>query len=306
MPRVKMTFGFDYAGYAPTETYISQDVSATTAGARMQELIDARQRLLPNTVGWRGIRFSYSDFKRRSVFYPPGQRQPFDWATPVTIPRFGSYTPSIGKDDYPDQVKAALLLRLTYDIDRTTSRYMSMVPDNTLGQSPTGYFPAGDARWKEWFDAFCAVLVNRAWVIRAQKGDTLNPKVPIIDWVQEQAAPSRLGFVLPAAPPFGAIQGEKVKVESVRRKGTDSLSYNGNYIVGAINTTLQPGNTIYYLRGTEDGDVESIKLLGTARRLGYDYFPILKVEGITATTHKRGNSFGRQRGRLKKRASLDP
>lgn len=306
MARYKVTMGWDYAGQAPTETYISADSSASTAVTRIQKLIDKRNQLIANVVNWRGVRFSIYGSTRRSVFYPPGSRRPFDFPNPVIIPSTGSYTPTANKDDYPDQIKSSLQLRFTYDVDRTSTRYLSLAPDNVLVGTPTGYAPGKDAKWAGWLDEFIGVLINDNWSIRAQKGVAVNPKVEIRGWIQAQAAPSNMGFVVDAAPPIGVVKGGKVKIESVRRKGTDALSYNGTYIVDELNTTLGPTYLAVYLRGTADGDVESIKLLGTARKIEYDVFPILKVEPIKATTHKRGNSFGRQRGRQKKRLSLDP
>lgn len=306
MPRVKVTIGLQRSGIGSTETYISPDATSTTLPTRVQELLDKRNACLTKAVEWQGVRLSYYGFKRRSVFYPPGVRRPFDWASSITIPGIGAFGSLTTPGDLPDQAKASLLVRLTFDIDRTTNRYFARVPDSVLLYEPGSYYAAGNAAWTTAFETFGNTLIERGWCIRAQKGDVLNPPFEIADWVSQEAEPSNMGFVLPAAPPFGAVQKDKVKIENVRRKGTDKLSYNGNYIVSAVNNTQLPSQVIYYLRGTSDGDPESIKLLGTARRIQYDLFPILKFEAIKATTHKRGKPLGLGRGRVLRRESLDP
>ena len=305
MARYKVTFGFVKYTMGPTENYVTPDWTSTQANDGIQNMMTARNAMLFTDWLWAGVRISDAVNKQRSVFYPPGSYHPFGPALTLNVPSNGTYAPG-GTDNRSDQTRAVMQIRLTYDTDRRVIRYLSGVPDGILKDEPASLnftdFPTWVTRYNTWTN----ILINAGWSIRARNRGTGFSEIPITNWTQAAGSPTNLGVVIPDAPPSGITAGQFVSIKGVRRKGTDTLSYNGRYVVDSINTTLIPGSLIVYLRGTESGEPASIKLLGTIQRIGYTYFPIQQVEAIRAGIHKRGKPLGTPLGRRKKRLSLDP
>lgn len=311
MPRYRVTMVLQQGVFGISETLYTNVVTATGLTTRLNTLMTLRNNLLFTSTNWVGIRYSVAPnpagapADRRSVFYPPGTFTTIEGGAPLNVPAQGLIIPA-NKQQGSDQARACLQTRVTYDTDRRAVRYMGFVPDAILGGEPASYNIGQDPAWDTKFEAYKLELKNGNWAIKARDKSGAFAAVKITNWVQSASAPTNLGVVLPAAPPFGATVGEMIQVQGVRRKGTDKLSYNGRYFIDAINTTLLPGYVIYYLRGTEIGDPASIKLPGNIQRVGYAYFTIEAFSGIKAGVHKRGKPQGTPLGRRKTRVSLDP
>lgn len=308
----KVTFGFQQHTFGATESYYTGDVSESQLGPYIQKLINKRNAILFNTTKWVGVRVGMAPpagtaqaAPRRSTFLPPSQYSLAGAGIDITIPPEGLIAP-LDPSIRSDQARSCLQVQLGFDTDRKTIRYFSFVPDNILYDEPgsdrLGNYPA----WQKDYNAFRTELTSGRWYIRARSRAAGFTEIPILNWSSSTVAPTNLGVHVAAAPAPGIVQGDFVVIKSVRRKGTDSLSYNGRYIIDAVNTTLVPDQVIYYLRGTETGDPASIKLLGKIQRIGWAYFPIQLFYPLRAGVHKRGLPFVAPRGRRKTRASLDP
>lgn len=312
MPRYKVTIGLSRSVYSPSESYITPVVSATNLSAKLNTLIEKRNALLYNTVEWIGIRIGQipTDANdpsqgRRSAVYPPGSTILPQGGVALVVPELGAIA-SANKQERPDQAKASLISRLTFDDDRRVVRYISFPPDKVLFDEPLSFLPSNFPAWEVSWNTFCAELSSGGWSIRARNNGTGFAPIKIIQWVQTTPNATPLGVVIPNADAAGMTQGRMIQIKSVRRKGTDRTSYNGKYFIDSVNNTFATGLTAIYLRATETGVPASIKLPGTIQIVNYYYAPITVFSGVKAGTHKRGNSFGRPVGKRKTRVSLDP
>lgn len=312
MARYKVTIGFVKFTLGPSESYITPDTTIGNLTGVIQELIDKRQAMLTKNVLFAGVRIGQvpdvpgvGGGQRRSSFYPPGTYNPWVAAQYLVIPSEGLYTSSQSQTAV-DQTRACLETRLIYDTDRSVIRYLAFPPDLILEEEPNPPDWAADPTWTASFATFANMLVGKGWCIVARNRGAGYIDMPILNWVVSAGAPTNMGIVLPAQPPTGIAVRDLISIKNVRRKGTDQLSYNGKYYVDSINTTQVPNSVVYYLRGSEIGDPNSIKRPGVVQRIGYGYQPILKVEGLRAGVHKRGKSFATPRGSRRKRLSLDP
>lgn len=312
MPHYAVTFGFQKGTMGPTETYISPSVSGSNAVAQVQSLINRRNSILFNNVAWAGIRLSLApslapanNNKQRSSFYPPGTYRWLQTGVDLVVPAFGSYvTTTVLRR--PDQTRSCIQIRLTYDTDRQTTRYLSFCPDNVILDEPASVNLDLLPDWRDKFFLFRDEIIAKGWSIKARARGAGFEEIPITKWVQALTAPTNVGVAVANLPAPSIGLNDRVSIKGVRRRGTDSLSYNGTYLVYGINTTLEPDSIIFYLNGTEIGDPASIKLRGTIQKKGYTYSPIQQIEAVRGGVHKRGKPLGTPRGRSKTRAKLDP
>lgn len=311
MPRAKVTLGMQQATIGPTESYVTPDGTLDTLQGIISDMINLRQDLLYENVNITGARVALVNPRRRSVFYPPGTHAPFAAAPPLIVPSQGELPVNINQGRHGDQARACLQIRLRFSGDRTVLRYFSLIPDRVTSAEPSPpIFSGPTAAWKTAFDTFCNFLISGAWAVRARDlppgSDPQNPVAltAIKSWVRSSGAPMNVGLVVDALPAPGIAQGAFVQVSNVRRRGTDRLSYNGRYFVEEVNTTQLPGKIVFYLRGTEAIDPDSIKLPGTVYPIRYAFFAIQKIEPVRVGVHKRGKPLGSPVGRRVKRPSL--
>jgi len=312
MPRFAVTIGFQQGLYGPTETYISPDKSLSLITPVIDAMLYARADCLSVSSNIVGVRITQlgdpnvpNANKQRSVFYPPGDYHPFVPQQTLVVPEAGKFAAG-SSDTAPDQPRACLHVRLRYNEDRRVTRYFSMVPDGVIegiGKTAnTGKIPS----WWTKFNLFWKHLIAIGWAIKGRSRTGNYVEVPIQNWVQSETAPLNVGVVVPDTPATGITDIDFVSVKGVRRRGTDKLSYNGRYRIYSVNSTFQTGKIAYYLRGTETGDPDSVKLPGTLQRIGHEYYSIQQHEVIRAGVHKRGKPLGTPVGRRKTRVSLDP
>lgn len=311
MPIYKVTVGFSNGVFSPTESYITPSRTGDAAASLIQGLLSRRASLLPPTIIFKGVRVTIlppdpnvPTARRKSKFMPPTLGEIPGTSASFVIPIRGDRTDTAG--NAVDQARSCLQVRTTFDDDRSSTLYMSLVPDSVIRGEPASYFPDGNPGWAKTFKVWRDWLVENGFQIRALSNTGAFVPKAIANWASASTPPSNIGFVLPNSPPSGITQGVFVKVQGVRRRGTDKLSYNGRYYVDSLNTTLVPSSTVYFLRGTEAGDVTSIKLPGTVKLVGYAYYPISYLLPVRGGVHKRGNSYASLRGRRLSRASLDP
>ena len=305
MARYRVTLGLRQGRFAATETYITRDVSQSALGGTIQQLLDRRNAMLFNNVLWDGVRIGQTGGDRRSQIYPPGFYTDEDDGIVLTVPATGIRS-TLAATDRTDQARSCLHIRVVFDDTRAVIRYLSMVPDSIVVQEPQSLVRSNDAVWLTAYNAFVELLVGGAWSIQAlSKTGDFGYKT-IREWVQETAAPFRVGasVLTSVAPPV--IQGDFIHVTGVRRRGTDRVSYNGRYYVDKVVANVETGLTTYYLRGTETGNVDSIKLPGFLRKEGKAFFAIQKFSAIRSGVHKRGNGLNPPRGRRVGRVKLDP
>jgi len=303
MSRYRVTLGFLKHTMGPTETYITPDVQVGNATALIQRMIDLRSEILFDTVSYTGVRISTEGVKARSVMYPPGGFYPFVKGQVLTVPERGKKSSS-AVTARPDHTRTCLQVRLTYDTDRRCVRYFNFPPDAITLDEPGTIFMSGDLPYALGFDKFWNELIEKGWAINARNRGEGYASFAIKDWVQASSSPANLGVSVPLLPAPGIQLGDKVKISGVRRRGRDQTSYNGEYLVHSVNPTLVPDMVVYYLRGTESGDPETVRIPGTITKLGKAYFPIQSAEALRTGSHKRGKPLGSPSGRAVRRYTL--
>ena len=305
MPRYKVTFSFQSYIYTPTESYISAGLEPGPFLTAVQRLIEARQRILPKSVAWLGVRIAQHNVKRRSKILRPGVRFPFaNIDAGLSIPPNGLYDDTLGDQNNTNITKVSLLMDRTFDVDRSSKAYLAMVPDPVVRDDEDAYFPANYPDWAGKLESYNEELRESGWSIYARVIGAAAPDVPVVKWVNQEAQPSLLGAKIAAASSAGFADGKEVIVRNVRRRGTDRTSYNGTYDVDNVNATLFPGFVVVFLKDTQTGTADSIKKNGSIQLKTWDYYPILKSEPIWGTSRKRGNSAAGLRGRSASRVSL--
>lgn len=312
MANYRVTIGFQNFIFGASETYITPNVSNVNAVPRLQSFLDKRAAILPSTTNIVGVRVAVFDpaapvnnNRRKSKSYPYGQFDIFNTGTLVNIPGKGTFNAAVTANA-PDQFRSSLQYRITYNDDRSSTRYLSGVPDAMVVAEPLSFDSSANAAWYAAFDAFRKELVDYSWAIRGRSRGAGFEVKEIKGWTQMEAAPEYLGVILDAAPSPGIVRGDWVTINGVTRKGTDKLSYNGKYKVHSVNTTLVPDSVVVWLDGTTIGDPYSIKHWGTIQKLGYQGYPIQKIEIIRAGIRKRGRPFASTAGRRSMKESLDP
>lgn len=301
MARFKVTFSFVSYIYTPTESYISGDVTPLNFLGILQKLIDVRNELLPQSVGWLSVRVGLHNGTRRSKKLAPGARNPFPGVDAgIIVPAAGRFDDS--RNNFNNNItKVSLLMARAFDGDRESRSYLSLVPDLVVRDDEDAYFPANCPEWDNKLKAYRDELRGQQWSVFARKTPPAAPNIPIQAWIQPEAAPGHMAVVVAGAVPAGlVVPYPPVIVRNSKRRGTDRTSYNGTYTVSSVNTTMTPGSTVIFLQGTEAGDPTSVKKNGTLQVKLWDYYPIENVEPIQGTTRKRGNSAAGQRGSSRK------
>lgn len=301
----KVTFVFTRSAWSPTESYISGDWGDQEFVAKLGTLIELRKFILPASAQWHRVRVGIHNGERKSRSHRPGVRLIVTGQDGVTIPPNGSYNDNENGKNV-DQMRSSLMVRRTFDNERQSNAYLSMVPDSIVIEEPAGYNPDGNAGWVGAMDQFHANLVEGGWTVYARKVTGDFTKRPVVKWISQEAAPSILGAVLTAVNGAPFVARQQVLVSGVRRRGTDQQSYNGGYFVDSVNATLIPGHVVVFLQSTETGDPATIKRPGKIQIKDWTYFPIQFNEPISGVARKRGNSAAQQRGSRRKRNTLDP
>jgi len=314
MPVYRVTPMFNQSVMGWSETYYTRgNVSPSSMATQITTLMDQRTSIMWSNQEVVGIRIADLGTspgplltKRKSVFFTPGN-WPFPGTNSVmTIPHRGKNLLSgVLTGSHPDQVRAALHMRLTYGGGFNTIRYLVGFPDIDSHTEPGNLNFNGDPSWLPKWLAFIGHL-SSVWAIRARTPISVDPKVPVENLVTQESAPSLLGVVVDAATSPSYSTGTKIHLEGFRPRDRGHISLNGKYYVASVNTTLMAGKRIYYLRGVSGQVPDDWKILGTVQKVDYGIYPIEGIEPIRIGIHKRGRPSAAPRGRRLTRTTLDP
>ncbi len=301
----KVTFGLVQYTFGATESYFTGDLTPSALGPVVQQLLDRRNDLLFDTTLWTGVRVGLADGSRRAAFYPPGNYSLANSGIELAVPARGTIAATaIARRS--DQARSCMQMRIGFDTDRKSVRYLAFVPDSIILDEPASVDLAKDPAWGSTFVNFRNELISGRWFVRGRNRGAGFTELPIRGWTQSATAPNLTGIILDSAPAPGIVVGDFVVVKGSRRRGTDKMSYNGRYYIPSINTTLVPDSIVLWLGSSEAGDPASIKLPGKVQRVGMTYFPIQICTSLRGGVHKRGKPLGSPHGRRQKRVLLDP
>ncbi|MGH3526754.1 MAG: hypothetical protein ACRDQ6_05515 [Pseudonocardiaceae bacterium] len=304
----KVTAMWNQSVMGASETLYTSDVSTTILAKRITRYLAARFLLLPPAVFAVGVRVALYGAKRQSVaLLPPYDVLP-QTTIEVQIPAHGQY---FGKNvtNKPDQFRASLQNRLSYDNTRNVLRYMSGIPDAVSATEPATVDFSGAIDWYTFLSEYYALLVSDGWQIRARAVTGPHAPTSVTGVTSMAASPSLLGMILPAATAPPIVQGSQVALQHFRPpKFTRSATVNGSWTVDSVNATLAPGQLIVYLRNSGLIDPTTVRLtaLSTIQLIGYSLFPIQAATWVRVGIHKRGRPSMAPRGRRLARPTLDP
>lgn len=309
MPQYRMTVFFNQSVLGWSETYWSRGlVSPATMASLITQYCDQRTSFMFNNQEVVGVRCAEIEasgiagtVKRKSFFLTPG-----NWLFPGTnsqilIPSRGKLVLAGARN--PDQVRAAIQLRLTYDVGFTTTRYLAGISDQVTFTEPGSVNFNGDPSWHSAYQAYLTHL-ETVWAIRARTNISIDPEIDVEDLTNASVGPSNLGVIVSTGVGPSLLMSKKVQLKGFRPCHRHVASINGTYRLASINTTQIPGKIIYYLRGTEGATAGDYKTLGTIQQVNYVTQSIQSAYAIRVGIHKRGGPSTSPRGRRLTRATL--
>lgn len=308
MPTYRVTTMWNQSIIGVSETFYTPNVSDVTAAGILDQMLANRKALMFANQFFVGVRLSVYGSKRQSTVLLPGAVQFPGTTRTLTIPTKGT-RPYATLSTGPDQVRAVLQYRLGISTGHVSNRYLSGIPDDISATEPMTYVPGNSSDWVKAWNAWRLGLITDGWQIRARLYTGDYTPIPPIGVTVQTAAPGLLGVVLDSTAAGGFNRGLKIALTGWRPpKGERASTLNGTWIIDSVNDTLEPGETILYLRGSAGIDPTRQRFTDTTRvqLVGYDTFPIISIRPIRVCTHKRGRPSMAPRGRRLSRPSLDP
>lgn len=308
--RVTMYMGQAQQGWSESH-YSRESWSPSMMTDKVSDLMADRVGIMFTNQRFDGVRIvdlgndpAMNPQRGLSIAFKPGS-----WPYPgsndyVEVPSTGnmSITPVTRR---PDQIRAALQMRMMYEGPRKSIQYLAGIPDAVSDTEPATYSPTGDEDWRKALSAYIEELTT-FWGLKARQVPPTAPKMTPSGYVQQQAAPGLLGVVVSATDYPVYTTRDMLYITGSKWKTKQQKTLNGKYYVNSVNTTLIPGSVVYFLEGTEGSDPSQIKIRGKVQVVRYSIYPYLSVTPQAVGIHKRGLPSLAFRGRRSTYESLDP
>lgn len=306
MPVYKVTTMWNHSVMGVSESYYTPLLANTKAPDRISAMLAARAALMYPDCAFVGVRISVYPFVRQSSVLLPGIAQSVLLGGTVKVPSAGTYL-ATGSPTQESQLRQTLQVSLGYGSLQTVPRYMSGIPAFIVGTEPATLQIQNSGTWLANFNAFAAIL-TAGWQIRARVPlPVISPPAPqILGVVTQTAGPSLLGIVISAIPPLGLQQGNRVALTHFRPAcHTRGPTINGMWTIDNVNTTLQSGNVVIFLKGSAGIDPETVTWTDQSRigLVAYQLSPITSFTPYRIGVHKRGRPSMAPRGRRLTRPS---
>lgn len=303
----RITTGYGQANMGWSETWWSPDASPAVVLGLMNKQMALRKAMLWTYDYFVGVRIAEEGSRRKSQFFPAGNRDWPDAGGQLLIPSTGSRT-GTALATRADQVRAALQLRLTYGTGYQTLRYLVGIPDSISATEPVTDDLAGDPAWVAAYTAWRDAIRGDNWQLKVRARGEAAPEENVASIQVQTAAPGLIGIGVAVDDAISAPPGSRVHVRGQRKKPSvpDQRTMNGIWVVDSVNTTLVADQVIYFLRNSEGIDPTQFRYLGTIQRVLYTFNDITDVHVHRVGIHKRGRPFGSPRGRRLTRRTLDP
>lgn len=310
MSRYKVTLGMGQYTYGATESYWTNDLTPSALGPAVQGLINLRNACLFSNIEWDGVRIGVAPVlpgnvgaARRSALFIPGSYTLPISGIDLVVPSVGARPLNTGSTS-GDQARSCAQIRMGFDTDRRSMRYMAFVPDVIIEYEPATIRMENDSIFNNAYKALRAELLSGRWSTRARSQKAGFEVRPISKWVSAAAGIANMGAAVPAAPDPGIKEGDFVSVKGVRQKTNSGITYNGKYLVESVDATATPGKVIIFLANSNAGNPGNIKLPGTIQKVGFDYYSFDFMNVMRGGVHKRGGRFTVPVGRRSTRVSL--
>lgn len=312
MPIYRVTMFLTQSTMGWSETYWTRtNVAATNIAPMISGLTAKRSMVAWTNQQFAGVRVADlgTDVnelvgKRKSILLLPGAGKLN--GVSYGIPTTGSLSVTgVVNEPRPDQVRSALNLRLGWGDGYSTTRYLVGVPDKVSSTEPATLDLGADGLYLTSLNAWRAELTDR-WAILAKVQPPDEPYIPGRGLTRREASPTDLGVLVDSTATPSILFGEKVHLRGWRSKKKGVISLNGTYRVSGVNTTLSPGQVIYYIGNTAGANPFDYPIFGTIQRVRNYLAAIQEVTPVRVGIHKRGRPSTAPRGRRLTRVSLDP
>lgn len=314
MPVYRITTYWNQSTLGVSETWWTNGNVATTAiSARIQNFVNLRAAMMFDNQEFVGFRIAdlgtlengFSQ-KRKSIYFIPGKQTLPGVTAPIIFPARGLQSIATGPLK-PDQLRAAMQLRLIHSDGSQTIRYLAGIPDQVSNYEPASLDINVTPGYAISLNNFLAELATN-WAIVARTTQTTDPYLPVTKALRQESSPSLFGVAVNAAgspTPNIAVRDQVHLRDFLSRPRVPSVN-GSKWQVDSINTTLLPGYLVYFLGASSAVDPSIIKKLGTIQRVRYRLAPIQLVQPVRVGIHKRGSPSPTPRGRRVTRPTLDP
>lgn len=300
MSMFRVTVFLQQADFGWSETWWNEGTAYGNIADKVNTMLEKRANLLSQRVSFGGVRFATDGVQRSSRLILPGERILDGQKVVVPASGFRADAPSIGagedRETY-DQVRAALQIEVVAFGQRMGLRYMAGIPDQVSLTEPAVLDTGHPPKWWEAFKSWQSAMKAGAWRIRYTKKAGGTAVGPVARWVKQGAAPGLWGAVTLNTATIGANVGDKIIVRGVRMNAAGLRSPNGTQYVDSKVTDNAAGTTTFYLRNTQDLDIDRAVSLGDVRKQEFDYVVPTRLDPYSVGTHRRGGPFRRRRGK---------
>jgi hypothetical protein len=210
----------------------------------------------------------------------------------------------VGKtvDGDQDQAKQAVIADFTSTLAQHGRKYLAGVPDVLTRENPEGPWVVGIPQWLSAFTAWANELKSnlKKWTFKARTVPNAAPWKPVA--VTSLILDPTTGFWGIDVPTFAApiAVGSILQVRGFKMTNRAYVPVQGSQQIASIASSATPGNSVYYLRGSQLWAGTQVAVFGTAQGVDASLYPFITVTPGKETTHKRGNRSLASPGRLKK------
>jgi hypothetical protein len=223
--------------------------------------------------------------------------------TVQTNPSAAAIAAGVGKtqDGSADIAKSAILANFYNGIAAHGRKFLAGVPDVMIRTDPDGPWIIGVPSWNSLFQAWAQLLTSGTlkWAFKARTAPTIAPWLPVqVAAVQFDPTTNLWGVDCPTfiAP---VTVGANLQLRQFKMTSRAYVPFNGTFQIGYTQASAIPGNTIYYLRGTQSVAGTQVAFLGKAQGVDFTLYPFTAIVPGGQTTHKRGNRSLGSAGRRK-------
>lgn len=286
-------------GIAVAENYYWNATSTNPQGdvePATQILMKARSLMMGNSVVAVNYRISqlgsfrayFSGNPAQVSQYPVG---PFAVTTSLNAAQTAAGIKPIA-DGSADEPNVAVIASFTGATIAQHGRiFLAGIPDVLVRENPTGPWQAGFPSWFNLFNAWATLLTTPTykWAWKARTPPTVAPWSPVT--ITTLQLDPTTGFWGVDCPTFSFPSGynQMLQIRGFKMTSRAYVPVQGTLQIAFTGTSTTPGNTIYYLRGSQTWAGTQVAIFGNARAVDYSLNPFANVTPGQETTRKRGN-----------------
>lgn len=305
----KCHFVWQNSSLAITEDYYwtgASDDPVNTVMPAALALYKLRSLMMGNTVIPITVRVSVLNSFRAYLNADPAQIMAVE-VGPFTLqvnPSAAAQAAGVGKtqEGDQDQAKQAVLANFYSTLSQHGRKFLAGVPDVLTRESPEGPWIVGVPSWGTAFNNWGNQLKSNTqkWAFKARTAPTAAPWKP--QTIAALILDPTTGFWGVDTPTFIApiAVGSMLQIRGFKMTNRAYVPVQGTLQIAFTAASTIPGNTVYYLRGSQLWAGTQVAVFGTAQGVDYSLWPFVNVVPGKETTHKRGNRSLASPGKLKK------